>query len=131
VRCPRLSLPAIWARSRTGRSRRLGRPPPLESNYSADRSQVRQDLRVTREGSADPVVEALVALLGAVEAVQRDPRAIEGLDREVEDVFSILSGLTATETAKVRSSVVALRAKTNAQYILETIDLILRNIPEG
>ena len=86
---------------------------------------------MTREGSADPVVEALVALLGAVEAVQRDPRAIEGLDREVEDVFAILSGLTATEAAKVRSSVVALRAKTNAQYILETIDLILRNIPDG
>src|SRR4051794_37774920 len=104
---------------RTRRSRRLGRPPPLESNCSADRSHVRQDLRVTREGSADPVVEALVALLGAVEAVQRDPRAIEGLDREVEDVFSILSGLTATEAAKVRSSVVALRAKTNAPYILE------------
>jgi hypothetical protein len=86
---------------------------------------------VTREGSGDPVVEALVGLLAAVEAVQRDPQWIEALDREVEDVFAILSGLTATEAAKVRSSVVALRAKTNAQYRLETIDLILRNIPEG
>lgn len=79
----------------------------------------------------EALVRALVAIFLAMEQVQRDPSACEMLDREMEDVFAILSALKGSELLEIRHLVEAIRTESQAQYVLDGIDLLLRNLPRA